>query len=187
MFYYVYVLKSENDGNNYVGYTNDLRARMNLHNAGKVLSTKNRLPIKLIYFEGCLNQQDATKREKYLKTAWGKRYIGNFYNAIEKQNRIARDHKPTEEDKAAFLCSMNSYLGIMKHYKSYKLRKRMIFKRLCGYWFNHVYLSGDIAKFVLKVRPAKRKQRNANTSFDEHAALSGRHVTKPNSYSSLRN
>ena len=75
MFYYVYVLKSENDGNNYVGYTNDLRARMNLHNAGKVLSTKNRLPIKLIYFEGCLNQQDATKREKYLKSSWGKRYI----------------------------------------------------------------------------------------------------------------
>ena len=75
MFYYVYVLKSEKDGNNYVGYTNDLRERMILHNAGKVPSTKNRLPLKLIYFEGCLNQQDATKRENYLKSSWGKRYI----------------------------------------------------------------------------------------------------------------
>ncbi|MDB0002660.1 hypothetical protein N9545_06860 [Salibacteraceae bacterium] len=61
---------------------------------------------------------------------------GNFYNAIEKQNKVIQEHKPTKEDKAAFLSSMNSYLGIMKHYKSYKLRKRMIFKRLSGYWFN---------------------------------------------------
>ncbi len=59
MFYYVYVLKSEKDGNNYVGYTNNLRERIILHNAGKVLSTKNRLPLHLIYFEACLNQQDA--------------------------------------------------------------------------------------------------------------------------------
>lgn len=75
MFYYVYVLKSGKDGNNYVGYTNNLRERIILHNAGKVSSTKNRLPLQLIYFEACLNQQDATKREKYLKSSWGKRYI----------------------------------------------------------------------------------------------------------------
>lgn len=92
---------------------------------------------------------------------------GNFYNAIENQNQIAQDHKPTKEDKADFLSSMNSYLGIMKHYKSYNLRKRMIFKRLSGYWFNHVYLSGGIAKFVLKVRPVKKDQRNANTVYNK--------------------
>ncbi len=92
---------------------------------------------------------------------------GNFYNAIEKQNKIIQDHKPTKEEKAAFLSSMNSYLGIMKHYKSYKLRKRMIFKRLSGYWFNHVYLSGGIAKFVLKVRPVKKNQRNANITYTQ--------------------
>jgi hypothetical protein len=75
---------------------------------------------------------------------------GNFYNAIEKQNKVVRDHKPTKEEKATFLSSMNSYLGIMKHYKSYKIRKTIIFKRLSGYWFNHVYLSAGIAKFLLK-------------------------------------
>jgi RNA-directed DNA polymerase len=80
---------------------------------------------------------------------------GNFYDAIEKQNRIARDHKPTKEEQQAFLSSMNSYLGIMKHYKSFKLRKRMISKTLSGYWFNHVYLSGGFAKFVLKVKTRK--------------------------------
>ncbi len=94
---------------------------------------------------------------------------GNFFNAIEKQNKVVRNHKPTKEEKAAFLSSMNSYLGIMQHYKSYKLRKKMIFKRLSGYWFNHVYLSGEIAKFVLKVRPVKKNQRNANSTYKKLA------------------
>ena len=59
----------------YAGYTSDFKKRLEEHNSGKVTSTKNRLPLKLVYFEGCLNQQDATHREKYLKTSWGKRYL----------------------------------------------------------------------------------------------------------------
>ena len=77
MYYYVYVLVSEKDGNKYVGYTSDLKRRLVSHNEGEVPSTRKRLPMKLVYFEGCLDRQDATKREKYLKTAWGKRYIRN--------------------------------------------------------------------------------------------------------------
>ena len=73
--YYTYILKSEKDGQFYTGYTDDLKERLKLHNAGKVASTKNRLPVELVYYEASLNQQDATHREKYLKTAWGKRYI----------------------------------------------------------------------------------------------------------------
>jgi RNA-directed DNA polymerase len=75
---------------------------------------------------------------------------GNFYNAIEKQNKIARDHKPTKEEQKAFQSSINSYLGIMKHYKSYKLRKSMLFKNLSAWWWNYFYLSGGIAKFNQK-------------------------------------
>lgn len=75
--YYIYILKSQKDGNLYTGYTNDLKKRLKLHNSGKVGSTKKRLPMELVYYEACLNQQDATHREKYLKTAWGKRYIKN--------------------------------------------------------------------------------------------------------------
>ncbi len=63
--------------NLYVGYTKNILERINDHNNGKVESTRNRTPLELIYWEGCLNQQDATRREKYLKTAWGKRYIKN--------------------------------------------------------------------------------------------------------------
>ena len=73
--YYIYILRSKKDGNFYTGYTKDLKNRITTHQAGKVFSTKNRLPMKLVYYEACLNQQDAAHREKYLKTAWGKRYI----------------------------------------------------------------------------------------------------------------
>jgi putative endonuclease len=75
--YYVYVLQSESDKNFYTGYTNNIRVRIKEHNSGKVLSTKNRLPMNLIYWEGCLNQIVALSREKYLKTAWVKRFIKN--------------------------------------------------------------------------------------------------------------
>jgi putative endonuclease len=74
-FCYVYVLRSSIDGQFYVGLTRDLRARLELHNKGQVPSTKRRVPLELVYWEGCLNEGDAAQREKYLKTAWGKRYI----------------------------------------------------------------------------------------------------------------
>jgi putative endonuclease len=73
--FYVYVLQSEKDKKFYTGYTHDVNSRVEQHNTGKVESTKSRLPFKLIYWEGCLNQKDALHREKYLKTAWGKRYL----------------------------------------------------------------------------------------------------------------
>jgi putative endonuclease len=72
---YVYVLYSSHDGQLYTGCTNDLRQRLALHNAGKVASTKQRRPLVLIYYEAGLNAQDAFRREKYLKTTYGKRYI----------------------------------------------------------------------------------------------------------------
>jgi len=74
---YVYVLQSKKDRHFYTGWTNDLRKRFLEHNSGKVFSTKNRRPFKLVYYEACINREDAKIREKYLKTAWGKRYIKN--------------------------------------------------------------------------------------------------------------
>jgi putative endonuclease len=77
VYCYVYVLRSLRDKNFYVGFTKNLKKRLQAHNDGLVLSTRKRIPFELIYCEVCLNQTDATKREKYLKTAWGKRYIKN--------------------------------------------------------------------------------------------------------------
>lgn len=73
--YYVYILQSQKDDKLYTGYTKDLKLRFEQHQKGLVESTKHRKPFKLIYYEACLNQQDATKREKYLKTTYGKHYL----------------------------------------------------------------------------------------------------------------
>jgi len=74
---YVYVLRSLKDHMFYVGYTRNLLRRIDDHNRGLVPSTKTRVPLELVYWEGCINQADATQREKYLKSSWGKRYIKN--------------------------------------------------------------------------------------------------------------
>jgi len=75
--YYVYILKSKKDNKNYAGYTKNLKLRFEQHSKGLVGPTKNRRPLKLIYYEACLNQQDATHREKYLKTYHGKMFLKN--------------------------------------------------------------------------------------------------------------
>ena len=76
-FHYVYILQSEKDNKLYTGYTKNLKQRFEIHQKGRVSSTKNRRPLKLVYYEACLSQQDATHREKYLKTYHGKMFLHN--------------------------------------------------------------------------------------------------------------
>jgi putative endonuclease len=75
--YYVYVIQSKKDNQFYTGFTRDLQDRLREHNVGGVPSTKKRGPFELIYYEACLNEQDALAREKYLKSGMGKRYLKN--------------------------------------------------------------------------------------------------------------
>ena len=77
MFYYVYILRSKKNRKWYTGFTSDLRKRLNEHNSGVSIYTKGRGPFELIYYEASLNEQDARAREKYLKSAMGKRYLKN--------------------------------------------------------------------------------------------------------------
>ncbi len=72
---YTYILQSEKDNKFYVGFTKDLKLRFEQHNKGLVESTKNRIPFSLIYYEACLDQNDATKREKYLKSYHGRMFL----------------------------------------------------------------------------------------------------------------
>ena len=76
VFFYVYVLESLKDSNRYIGYTNNLKRRVEEHKKGLSFATKFRLPVKLIYFEGCLNEEDAKRREHYLKGTQGRRFLG---------------------------------------------------------------------------------------------------------------
>jgi RNA-directed DNA polymerase len=73
----------------------------------------------------------------------GRRTKGNFFYAIQEQNRnfVSSDN---------FLSCMNSYLGMMKHYKTFSLRKNMIEKNLNPCLLTHFAFEDRFEKFVLK-------------------------------------
>ena len=74
IMFYTYVLRN-NENILYTGFTYDLRKRVKEHNDGKSTFTKYRGPYELIYYEACLDENDARQREKYLKSGRGKRYL----------------------------------------------------------------------------------------------------------------
>jgi putative endonuclease len=73
--HYTFVLYSDKDGEWYTGATSDLRARFRQHVEGRVKATEHRRPLVLAYYEGCLSIDDAFRRERYLKSGRGKRYL----------------------------------------------------------------------------------------------------------------
>ena len=75
IMHYVYTLKSLKDRELYVGRTTNLKERLEQHRKGRVPSTRDRRPLKFMYAEMSNNVKDVAHREKYLKTAWGKRYL----------------------------------------------------------------------------------------------------------------
>lgn len=75
--FYVYVLRSTKSGRLYTGFTSDLRKRLAEHQDSKSPYTRSRGPYELIYYEACMDANDALTREKYLKTGMGKRYLKN--------------------------------------------------------------------------------------------------------------
>ncbi len=88
--HYTYVLLSEADGRFYTGTTHDLRNRVALHAAGRVQSTAYRRPLRLVYYEACLSPDDAYRRERFLKTGKGGRYL---------KNRLTRSLASIRENK----------------------------------------------------------------------------------------
>jgi putative endonuclease len=74
-FYYVYVLRSLNHDFTYIGFSKDLRKRLQHHDAGFVQSTKAYRPYNLIFYEAYCVMSDAKRREMYLKTNKGKQAL----------------------------------------------------------------------------------------------------------------
>ena len=73
--YFVYVLLSHKDSRYYIGFTERLEIRIAQHMMGKVMATRNRLPLQLIYYEAYVDRRDAKGREKFLKGGAGNIYI----------------------------------------------------------------------------------------------------------------
>jgi putative endonuclease len=75
--FYTYVIKSKKNGKFYTGFTSDLKRRILQHNNDYSTYTRKRGPFELLYYEACLNEEDARARELYLKSGMGKRYLKN--------------------------------------------------------------------------------------------------------------
>ena len=75
--YKIYVLRSLKDGNLYIGCTSNLSKRIKENDSKKVLSTKSRLPFKLIFSENCRDKYKAFEIERFYKTARGKKILRN--------------------------------------------------------------------------------------------------------------
>ncbi len=73
--YIVYVLRSLKDGKRYNGLTDDFDRRLKEHNKGKVQSTRSRKPFVIEYQEMCGTRAEARAKEKYFKTAAGRRFL----------------------------------------------------------------------------------------------------------------
>lgn len=77
--YYVYLLQSKT--RIYIGITGDLNKRVCQHNSGQNVSTKAYTPWTLIFYEAYIDQEDASRREKYLKTTQGRQAIRRMLKA----------------------------------------------------------------------------------------------------------
>ena len=85
--FYVYILLEKNK-QLYTGFTSDLRRRLAEHESGKVKSTANRLPVKLIHYEVYDLESDARRREKFLKKTEGKKLLRQQIRDVLKINKV---------------------------------------------------------------------------------------------------
>lgn len=72
--YYVYILLSPQYHKFYYGSSKNLKARLALHNAGKVKSTKSYIPWELVWYSAFQTEQEARRFEQYFKTGSGKAF-----------------------------------------------------------------------------------------------------------------
>jgi len=121
---YVYLLQSFKDKKYYIGQADNIKKRLKEHNEGKVRSTKHRIPFRLIGYEEYPTRNEARWREYNLKkSVW---------------------------QRKKFLASINSYLGIMKHYNTYKLRRKMLTENLSPCFNKYIRIADDYVKLVSK-------------------------------------
>jgi len=73
--FYVYVLWSDKLQKRYIGFTSDIAKRLTEHNSGKSPFTKSGMPWKLIYVEEFSTRNEAQKREIFLKSGVGRKYL----------------------------------------------------------------------------------------------------------------
>ena len=79
---FVYILLSQKFKKTYTGSTTDLGKRINKHNNGKNISTKRYAPWQLFYKEEYETLSEARKRERYLKSCAGRKFIKKLFDDV---------------------------------------------------------------------------------------------------------
>lgn len=102
---------------------------------------------------------------KYLSN----RTVGFCYDAIERLNRLAAsspDYVLTHGEE--FVSTVNSYLGMMRHFSSYKLRRKVM-EHIGKEWWKIIYFEGHIEKVVLKkqYKPLMQKRNEIRNEIDK--------------------
>ncbi|MDP3729726.1 MAG: GIY-YIG nuclease family protein [bacterium] len=87
--FYTYILLSSKSHIFYFGSSNDLRARIKLHNSGQVTSTKPHMPWKLVWYGAFITEQEARDFERYLKSGSGKAFAYKRLTAVALKKDIS--------------------------------------------------------------------------------------------------
>lgn len=88
----------------------------------------------------------------YLKpgrTYISNRTVGHFYDCLHRYNELA-DAGLQEEYVEKFVQSVNSYLGLMIHYNSYNIRKKICLRMILPKWGKFLYIAGHFQKACVK-------------------------------------
>lgn len=94
---------------------------------------------------------------KYGRIYPGKRHVSNFYSSIY---RLGFMNTPAKVDNA--LCSVNSYLGLMKHFNSYAIRRKG-FSKLSEEGWGHIYVKKKF--LVVKQRKNWKKRKIPESEY----------------------
>ncbi len=78
--FFVYILFSDEFGKSYIGFSQDLMKRLEEHNKGETRSTKPYVPWRIVHYDEYFTREEARKREKYLKSAAGRKWRKNNVN-----------------------------------------------------------------------------------------------------------
>ena len=104
----------------------------------------------------------------------GRKYISNrtrgkMYDCLRKYNKLAEEGKALE-NLEHFVQSMNSYLGMMIHFDSYNIRRKVMFM-LHKEWWKYIMMDGKLSKLIIKKRYKPREQLKARIRNGDYRAM----------------
>jgi retron-type reverse transcriptase len=86
----------------------------------------------------------------------GSRLKANFHAAVSRHNRISENAPPTHQEREHLRASINSYLGILKQFATYRFRKRTLL-RLNGWWRRRFRVDHRCEKVVRRRKTSQAK------------------------------